>query len=285
VSKSLLAEAEAWDHQAAGLRWDLNQIKRLVTNPAYAALRVHNGRVVGPADWPAILDESMYTACVERLSDPRRRSVRDPSVRHLLSGALKCGECGSRMRVQKNRGYFTYICVEAFHVAVKTTNVEEYVTALVLERLARPDLLDLLAPPSNEDEVTAASAEAADLRARLEGFYEQAAIGKISPSGMATIEARLLPAIEAAESRSRRATSVSPLVRSVAGPGAAAAWEGLSIAQRREVVSLLAELRITRTGRGARRFDRRRLGASRWVGDDRSWMEIWDAAEASDRAS
>ncbi len=39
------------------------------------------------------------------------------------------------------------------------------------------------------------------------------------------------------------------------GPDAAARWQDLSLAQRREVIDLLCEVRVLPTGRGKRTFD------------------------------
>src|SRR4051812_24156956 len=77
-----------------GSRWDLTMIKRLCINPGYAGKRVHQGRVVGDATWPPLLDEGAHLALVARLGDPRRRSQRDSSAKHLLSGIVTCGTCG-----------------------------------------------------------------------------------------------------------------------------------------------------------------------------------------------
>jgi hypothetical protein len=139
---------------------------------------------------------------------------------------------------------------------------------MVLARLARPDALEVLAGPA-DDGAAAARAEATELRARLDGFYEQAALGKVSPGGLAKIEARLLPAIEVAQGRART-VRVPPLLRQAAGPDAATVWERLTVGQRREVISLLVDLRVAPTVRGSR-FDPRRLGDSRWIGDQRTW--------------
>ncbi len=272
--EELLKQAAAVRAEAIALRWDLTQIRRLVTNPAYVAQRVHQGRVVGPGAWPAILKEKTYNECVDRISDPARRTQRDSTVKHLLSGAAKCGPCGGRMRVQKNRGFFAYLCTAGFCVSCKTGPLEDFVTEMVVARLSMPDILELLAGPGDDD-TAAAGQEAEELQERLNGFYDQAADNKITPEGMARIEARLLPQIADAKRRSR-VVGVPPLVRKVAGPDAAKRWEELTIGQRRELVSILVDLKVGRTVQGSR-FNPLRLGESRWVGDSRTWGEIWAA--------
>lgn len=257
-----------------GGKWAPTQIKRLATNPGYAGLRVHRGQIIGPAEWPAIVDEGTFGEAVRRMTDPRRTgdtALRDRSLKHLLSGILMA-PCGGRTRVLSNRGYPTYVCHENACVAVRTTPAEEFVVDMVVQRLERPDILQALA--AQGDRQAAIDEETADqLQARLDGFYVQAAEGKVSPAGLAAIEARLLPQIEQARQRGLQAP-VPHLVRDVAGPDARSRWDALTIGQRREVVDKLCELRVARTVRGSR-FTFHRLGESRWRGDPKTWADYW----------
>lgn len=257
-----------------GGRWLPNQVKRLVVNPRYIGQRVHQGAVVGPALWPAVLQESVYAECVRRMSDPRRHTVRDKSLKHLLSGSLKA-PCGGRTRVLKNRGYPSYTCFEDFCVTVRTIHVEEFITELVIARLQREDVMDLLGT-KDYSAAMAARAEADEKQMRLDGFVDAAAAGEITPVALARIEARLLPEIRDARQRAEVAP-VPQLVRDVAGPDARKRWETLDIGQKRELVDLLVELKLSKTVRGSR-FSGVRLRESRWVGDERTWGEIWDTA-------
>ncbi len=232
--------------------WDLTQVKRLCINPGYAGKRTHQGRVIGDASWPPILDESTHLALVARLGDPRRRTQRDSAVRHLLSGVAVCGVCGGRVRVQKNRGFLAYLCVDGFHVSRRVTDTDNFVTEVVLARLERPDLADAFTDTADA-ETAAALAEAREKRARLDGFYDAAAAGELTPAALARIEARLLPEIEAADGRARAAVT-SPLVAEVAGSQARDRWVKLTLPQRREIVSTLMTVRIMPTIRGSQVF-------------------------------
>jgi site-specific DNA recombinase len=260
VSSGETPYAVAKDFNARGIRtpaggkgWDLTQIKRLCTNPTYIAKRVHKGKVVADATWPAILDEATHYTLVARLGDPKRRTQRDSAVKHLLSGIAVCGVCGGRIRVQKNRGFLAYLCVDGFHVSRREDHVDEFVTTVVIERLSRPDFLDLLVVDEDAD-VQAARARAAELRARLDGFYDIAAAGDLTPTALARIEATLLPEIEQAERRAHT-TALSPVVAAAARPDIAELWQTLPLSTQREIIDTLMEIRIMKTGKGRRRFD------------------------------
>lgn len=233
--------------------WDLTQVRRLCVNPGYAGKRVHRGKVVGDANWPPLLDAATHHGLVARLSDPKRRTVRAGAIRHLLSGIAVCGVCGGRVRVQKNRGFLAYLCVDGFHVSRREEYVDELVEAVTVTRIQRPDILELMRA-EDDDEVAAALAEVREKRARLTSFYDAAAAGDLTPAALARIESQLLPEIEATERRAQRA-ALSPIVADTAGPDAAERWARLSMPQKREIIDTLMTVRIMPTGRGRRTFD------------------------------
>ncbi|WP_433229006.1 recombinase family protein [Micromonospora sp. CA-248260] len=252
--------------------WSLSQIGRMLRNPGYIGKRVYLGKIVGDADWPAIIDDETYALCQSILTSPKRRTQRDTAVRHLLTGVAVCDVCGGRTRVQKNRTHHAYICMVGFCVSVKIEVLDRFVVAVLMARLSRPDALDLLAPPEDLGEVEKAQQEAAEKRARLDEWYAAAARNEITPGGLAVIERTLLAEIEDADQRAQH-VDVPPLVRDLVGPDVEQRWGRLTVGQQRQVVSLLLELRVGKTYRGARSLDPARLGNSRWRGDSRTWAE------------
>jgi len=258
------------DHGKLG--WNGTNMRRILTNPHYAGLRVHQGKIIGPGNWPAIIDEADWQSCVSFVTDPERNTTnRQGELRWLLTGTLKCAVCLGQVRITKNRGVKSYVCKQSFHVTIGAETLHGFLVPLVLARLAAPDLADLLAGPG-DDAIAAAKAEVKELEARFDGFYEQAALGKLSPAGLTAIEARLLPELEAAKAKSR--ARVDPLILSVAGPNPAERWDVLSVAQQRHVIAgLIDPLLLGRTVPGSR-FNPGRLAQSRWAGDHRTWGEL-----------
>ncbi len=237
-----------------GAGWDPTQVRRVCVSPTYIAKRTHKGQVVGDGQWPPILDEQTHYACVGRLTDPRRRSNEGRGARHLLSGLARCGVCGGPLVVQKNRGHLAYLCREGFHVSRKQDHVDDFVTRVILARLARPDLLELLTGGQGDVEATAAAVEAAEKQVRLDGFYDAAAAGELTPAALARIEAKLIPEIENARRRAIR-VAPSPLLLQLTEADAEVRWAGLSLEQKREVIDVLCVVRVLPTGRGRRTFD------------------------------
>ena len=239
-------------------QWQPTQVRRLCINPGYIGKRVHQGRIVGEAVWPALISEETFYLCVSRLTDPSRRTNAGRGAKHLLTGIAVCGVCNLSVGVQMNRSCLAYICKESFCVSRREDRVDALVTGVVVARLSQPDLLSILAADPSDGVVAAARGEAEEKRARLQTFFDSAAAGDLSPQGLAQIENRLVPEIEAAEKRAQRSAK-SGLIGTVAGPLADEHWKSLSLEQRRELIDLLVNIKILPVGRGKRIFDPRSI--------------------------
>jgi DNA invertase Pin-like site-specific DNA recombinase len=245
-------------HGAA--KWYATNLRRLLGNPTYHGERVHNGEVVAAAVWPPIFDDPTWYQVKNRLADPERKPKREGAVRHLLSGVAKCGVCGARMNVGRNRGRRSYQCMSGFHTARREDLTDAVVVDIILARLNKPDVLELLA--DNDDAaVREAVAEAQDKRARLQTFVDAAADGSITAAALGRIETRLLGEIAAAEARARRAASTHALDQAIGINRPQ--WDALPMATKREVIGTLCEVVIQPAGRGHRTFDPR-LIEFRW---------------------
>jgi site-specific DNA recombinase len=238
---------------APGAPWTENKVKRCLTNPGYAGLRVYRGEIVGDADWPAIIDRPTFDAIQARLA-PRRGSRGGRDVKHLLSGIARCGKCGAPMVVGNDRGRPVYAChAGKGHLARSKAHLDAYVTAVILERLATVDFADLTA---EHPEAAAARAEADELRERLDDFTAEATAGRLSAARLGKVEAELVPRIKAAERRAR-AAAVPPNLAELVGDGVDARWDALSVEQQREVVRVLVDITVLPSTRpsGSRGFD------------------------------
>lgn len=225
-------------------QWTMTSVRKILSNPTYIAQRVHKGKVVGDAQWPAIVDPVDFVTIERMLSDPQRRRPRGTEPVHLLSGILECGVCGSRCRQLPNRGRRSYVCmgrvgISRGCVSRQQDRVDAMVIGRMVERLGMPDLRERLAASVGDGAAEAAARELVQLQAQLDSYYENAT--SISVSGMAKIEQRLLPMIEDARRRSTP-SRVSPLVLDVAGPDAAAKWDAASTRAQREIVQSMCRI-------------------------------------------
>lgn len=84
-----------------GKPWSVQSLKNNLTAPRMAGLITHKGAVVGPAQWPAILDLTTHEALRHLLLSPGRSTsvAMGRPRKYWFTGLVRCGRCGSRMGV------------------------------------------------------------------------------------------------------------------------------------------------------------------------------------------
>ncbi|MFF0658150.1 recombinase family protein [Micromonospora tulbaghiae] len=267
-------------------KWYPMRVRDIATNVAYVGIRVYNGQQF-PGDWPPLVDEATFWEAQRVLLDPARVTTRPGRQKHLLS-YLATSPCGAGLTSVRGR----YRCVADGCVSILQAPTDDLVTQIVLGRLARKDAYTALRQKGAESDraVLAARAEAADLNRQLNDWRLSAARNETSPASLAVIEADLTRKIRAAERREQHA-SLPPELRPFLEPGVdvRVRWEDAPLPARRQVIRSLAVIVIgPATAPGSHLFEPARLGPSRWVGDDRTWAEIWaggadgDGTPASD---
>jgi DNA invertase Pin-like site-specific DNA recombinase len=240
-----------------GTLWVPSGLRKTALRPSNAALRVHRGEIVGAAVWPAIITEAQHRRVVEVLTDPRRRSNGGTAVRrHLLSfGIGLCGVCGSRLRVSPKGGHPLYVCdAPSGCVGRRQERVDEFVEAVVVERLKRPDAADLFTAPQVVGVDPDSIERLARLRERLDDAAARYADGKIDGDQLEVITRKLRPQIDEAERQARpvTATPIPDAARRLAGKrDARAVWDRLDVLTKRAVLEALGvTVTINKTRQG-----------------------------------
>lgn len=224
-----------------GARWGVPSLRYVLTNPRYAALRVHQGEVVGDAAWPAILERDQHEAIVAMLSDPSRRH-RNPPRAGLLTPLVKCGTCGGTMRRSGLRNGTLYRCHaqpetdQCGRVLIKAEPIERWITEAVIARL------DSAAFRRAQRRKPATAGPAKALRAaeaRSDALAASWATGEISKRAWLTASKALDDQIESL----RRGVAASASSGALDGIGAdVAAWfDALTLDRRRAVIASLIE--------------------------------------------
>ncbi|QSE84076.1 recombinase family protein [Rhodococcus koreensis] len=249
--------------------WAREGARDVLLNPRNAGLRRHrpegaNGTfrkdpeafVVGKAEWPGIVDEDTWRAAVRVLVSPDRR--REPlNAQALLTGVARCGACDDGASVHTGgarRHYRTYRCRQRpGHLARKADPIEEYVEAVIVERLSRPDALEVFAPEV-EESTRDLSAEADTLRRRLKALAIDYADDAMTREQFRAVNDRVrtrLAELESDMASAGAADLVAPLVTS---GDVAAAWAALSTPRKRAVIDALVTVTLHPLGRGRHSF-------------------------------
>ncbi len=86
--------------------WDGAAIKAMLSTPAYAGLRTHNGEIVGEAVWPPLIEKSRWEALQALMHrSGRPKNPNTWTVRYLCTGVVFCGVCGAKLQVNRqNKG-------------------------------------------------------------------------------------------------------------------------------------------------------------------------------------
>jgi site-specific DNA recombinase len=240
--------------------WLRSIVRKLAINPAYIGKRVLRGEVIGDGNWPALVDEETYWACVRRLEDPSRKTTRPARAVHLLSFIGKCAVCGGPLaaalaRRGSWRGW-TYRCQRRLCVAVRKEWLDEYIERIVVAWLTKADVHAGLHQPTTDKETAAARAEAQRLRTQLEGYKQLAEAGEIEPQEYARITKGLKAGIAAAEARAVE-RSLPPVLRGRIGKHAAREWAALAdnLPVKREIIREVLSIELLKAESNARTFN------------------------------
>ncbi|MEH0981169.1 recombinase family protein [Micromonospora sp. CPCC 205556] len=241
---------------STGRPWTPNELRKVLLRARNAGLREHRGEVVGPAAWPPLVDEDRWRALVSALTHSSRRTQWSSARRWLLSGLALCGVCGSPVRATlvatKSRSVASYTCKVGKCVSRNAAELDAYVGAVVVERLSRPDVVDLLSASGRPDS-GALHLDASALRERLDGLAAAYADGAIDVrqlrEGSERLRARLAE-VEDQLAIAGHGDALAGLAGLIGAADAGAAWDGLDLHRRRAVVDTLMTVRIHRTKKG-----------------------------------
>jgi site-specific DNA recombinase len=237
-----------------GNTWSPTPLRGVLKNPRYAGLRAYKGEIIGAAVWPAIVDRDTFDAAQAILALPERRAHDLPRARRfLLPNLAHCGICDGPVRTGRtHRGVRTYRC-ERWHLARAADPVDEYVTAVVLARLARSDAVDLLQTPAPDLAVYRDRSQA--IRERLDALAVALEEGILTLPAVRKSSDRLRSELAKCEAELAALSVGDVLAPLVNAPDPAKVWESLDLDRKRSVIDTLMVVVLDSPGRGRSVFD------------------------------
>jgi site-specific DNA recombinase len=127
----------------AGGTWRTPTLRGMLASGRIAGLREHNGVIVGPAAWPAIITTEQRKRVLARQAEAavtRRRTPRS----YLLTGLLRCGKCENKLFSSRRENTRRYVCLKGpdhggcGRLTIVAGPPEELVSEMVLYRLDTP---------------------------------------------------------------------------------------------------------------------------------------------------
>jgi hypothetical protein len=231
-------------------------LRTILRNPRNAGLRGYTtkgatGRytteIIGPAQWPGIVDEDTYRAALALLADGGRRTNHIGSARKwLLGGLALCGRCDDgqttvRVNYRDGKGkpsVRVYRCREHPHLSRVADWCDWVVNELVIARLSRDDARDLLIDDDRED-LAALRAEESTVRLRLDQLAEAFADGTISAAQLKAGSERLRARLTDIQTHMVHVDRAPILADLVTAPDVRKAWRGIGLDRQRAVINLL----------------------------------------------
>jgi hypothetical protein len=180
-----------------GARWTSRTLSAVLKGPRVAGLVAHKDKIVGPAAWPAILDQHTWEQVRVKLGSG---AIAPDRTRRLLSGLLHCAECGTKMLSGGQAG--AYRCSRALggcgKVSRKIEALDQHVLAEWVVRMREVTGSDVWHSEYEHDEqqlVEQLLAERDEIARRIGSLRTRYATGKISDDDffpvLETLRARL----------------------------------------------------------------------------------------------
>ncbi len=243
---------------ASGGEWNGRTLKQVLTKPTVAGLAAYKGQFK-PAPWPAILERDIWARLCEKLSGPQADTSRGNEPKWLLSGIAKCGTCqdGTTVRATGSgtlHGKTGYQCEKIAHLFRSTKYVDMLVEGVIIRHLDEHGR-DILKPPVREGiDTSKLRAEAKELRRRKQAQIDLHAAGDIDDDDLRRGMRKIRDRLAIVETQLRECDAPDPIAEFRDKP-AKAVWDSLSIARKRAIVKLLADVVIMATTQRGRGFD------------------------------
>lgn len=166
TGESIWSICTDWNTQdvptVTGRPWTVQTVSSILTSGRIAGLREHNGVVVAKGRWEPIITEERRQALLVALA-PKRSRLRKGRT-YPLTGLMRCGRCGGKMRsLQREGGRRTYACRKGpgldgcGRISIRAPELEAHVRDLICGTLADPVTRAAMARLDQDDDDEATS--------------------------------------------------------------------------------------------------------------------------------
>jgi site-specific DNA recombinase len=251
-----------------GKPWARSPLKRLLLSPRVVGRRQHQGTVIGPAIWPAILDRD-EAELVRRILTDHAHAIRSRFTgrSYLLTGILECSQCSTRLygglhtNSRNGSKVRQYTCKRGpgfggcGRVHQLADPLDQLVSEVVLVALDSPGLgAALRARSQNGQEAELLVRLQAD-EGRLAQLADDYVDGTFDKATYVRQKARVIERLEQTRLALDRVASNRTLVALPPAGRLRVAWAAASVDQRRAIIAAVVEkVLLHPAGSGAKRL-------------------------------
>lgn len=242
---------------STGSDWEGPEVGSMLRRSRNGGILRHRGHEAGPAGWPAPLDEPTWRSLVALLDNPSRRTTPGNERKYLGSGIYQCGICRLTMRCSTSgTGAGTihlpaYRCRSLKHITRRCDLLDDYITLIILERVSRPDAVDLLAQRDEEPiDVLGAQRDMRQARATLDALAEELGAGSMDMLEWRAASGAARKRLAAAEEVLSHAVKANPVAGLVGVDDPEAVWNRMDLSRRRAVLTYLMDVIVHPARRG-----------------------------------
>ena len=244
-----------------GTEWTEFKVRLLALRALYMGKRIHNetpGKFIIPgqtvltdAQWPAIVDETLFWIVYNKLTDPSRLTHKPGGAKHLLSLIARCGECGGPLQARYDSGQWKYNCRDKSCVMINEAELDAYVMFEIIRFLSNEKNFT---QQSDNGQVQGMYAQISEKQAARERLGEAVEHG-MDPVIAGKTDKRLALEIRELEAKIRDLT-VPPILMDFAErcDDVAERLEEMTLAGKREIMRAVMErkgyVRLHRSPRG-----------------------------------
>lgn len=196
---SFFKTAEEWNKaglltpatgKQGGKAWTSGTVRNFFTRPRLYGVQEYKGKLYPLADWTPLLSREEWDAIQARINT-RRIGARVSPTRHdihLLTGILKCAECGRGMNAGQRGGAGStrlYRCPTVKHATTAALPVEDHVISTVLALLSREDAAQT---EGTREKITELVNKKGQLERDHEAWVEEAVEAGLRPALIASRE-------------------------------------------------------------------------------------------------
>lgn len=261
----------------SGGRIAATTVKRWLTAPTIAGIRVHKGEQIGEGNWPPILDRSVWQRVNAKLAASRVVMRSDGGTypvseahkgnpvgrRYVLTGLAHCGVCrhqlvGSQKQLRHGRRHGYLLCHPTKGgrgcVGIMLPETEAYVLGEIFDRLDRPEFLASITQDTHAAERDALVAQLAAVETQRGQLAAEWAQG----GGLTLSEWQAARQGLAAREKALRGqlAAVPEPVEGIDLAHARQAWSSMTLDEQREFVRIfVAAVIVNRAVPGTKGYD------------------------------